>query len=156
MSTLCLARSTAKQDILGAVDARRQIRSPPDIRMHALNEPPMGRADLIGRGALLESEDRKRLVTRHVGTWTALRRSLPGSAPVGAEPPVEIGLEHPQRIGIACTFLPQVQELSVPEHVEGAPREPPCQHSPADVAARMIDPSLQEGRPDLRSLAGTG
>src|SRR5260221_9764723 len=93
-----LARLAAKQHVLGPINAGRQIGAAADIGMHALDQAPVRGADLLGAGALGETQHRERLLPRHVAAWSARRRSR--VAPVGPQPPVEISLEDSERIGV--------------------------------------------------------
>ena len=77
-------------------------------------------------------------------------------APVGAQPAIEIGLQHAQRIGIAPALFVQIQQLAVGQAIERAPGEAAGEHGAADVTRAVVDPGLQEGRAHLGAPSGAG
>src|SRR5512138_382046 len=80
------------------------------------------------------------------------RRLLLAVAPVGSQPPVEIGFEHTARIAVGRTLLVEVYQVAVRQTIERAPGETTGQHRAADVTGAVIDPGLQKGGPHLRPL----
>src|ERR1700755_46801 len=96
------AMSRTKQYILGAVDAGCKLRAAAGIGMHPQNETAVRGANLLLGRAFLQSQGRKRLWPCHVGARSAWR--CRGFAPIRTKPAIEIGFEHPHRVGIAGTF----------------------------------------------------
>ena len=68
---------SAKQSVLGRVDARREVRRPPLVGMEFLHQPAMGLADGISRRPRLQAKDLIGLLVRHF----AVRRSAAIVAP---------------------------------------------------------------------------
>ena len=64
----------AKKNILGFVDASREIRRPPLVGMEFLHQRPVSAADLLRARPRLQAKDLISLLFRHFGTS---RRSRP-------------------------------------------------------------------------------
>src|SRR5262245_62130402 len=99
-----------KQYVLCAVDARGEVGGPTGVRMRTADQAAMGGPDLVLAGAFGEPQHRQRLLARHAVAWSA-GRWLPRGAPADVQPPVEIGLEHAQRIGVGPAFAMKLQEF---------------------------------------------
>ena len=67
----------AKQNVLGLIDARREIRRPPLIGMQFLHEGSVRATDLLVAGAGLKAKDLIGLLFRH---FAARRSTLPAPA----------------------------------------------------------------------------
>ena len=82
---------SAKQSVLGRVDARREVRRPPLVGMEFLHQSAVGASDLVGRRTRLQAKDLIGLLVRHFSVRrsaavvpscrVALRVLTPGGKP---------------------------------------------------------------------------
>ena len=83
---------SAKQSVLGRVDARREVRRPPLVGMEFLHQPAMGSANVVSRRYRLQAKDLISLLVRHFAVGrsaavivppcrVALRVLTPGGKP---------------------------------------------------------------------------